>query len=92
MASLTANQDRQKIENGNKVKRDLKEYAAEGVEAIVRYKGSVSDILIQLEGGVKSGFSYSGARNIQELWKNAEFVQISRNGLIESHPHDVSVL
>lgn len=90
MASLTASHDRQR--NGETIGRDLKEYTAEGVEAIVRYKGNVADVLTQLVGGVKSGFSYCGAKNIKELWQKAEFMQISQNGLIESHPHDVRLL
>lgn len=88
MASLTANYERQ-IKDPV-IRRDIKEYAAEGVEAIVHYKGNVADLLKQLLGGVRSGFSYSGAKNIQELWEKAEFIQISQNALIESHPHNVN--
>ena len=87
MASLRANLSRQG--KTNDVKRDLKEYTAEGVEAIVRYKGPVRDILRQLIGGIKSGFSYCGAQNIQQLWEKAEFVKITSNALVESHPHNI---
>lgn len=90
MASLTANIDRQKKDD--KIKRDLKNYSSEGVEAIVPYVGSVIDLVNQLLGGVRSGFSYCGATNIQELWKNAEFIRITNSGLIESHPHDVGLI
>ncbi|MFQ5452186.1 MAG: IMP dehydrogenase [Candidatus Paceibacterota bacterium] len=90
MASLTANQDRHV--KTNTVSKDLKTYTAEGVEAIVPYKGPVSDILTQLIGGIKSGLSYCGARSIQDLWKNAEFIRISSNALVESRPHDVKSL
>lgn len=95
MASLRANLDRQANRNSdgkNGVRRDIAEYAAEGVEAIVRYKGSVSDILQQLLGGVRSGFSYCGARTVEELWQNAQFIQITSNALVESHPHNVDVI
>lgn len=85
MASLQASQDRQKSTNDISNK-DLRKYTAEGVSSIVRYKGATEDVLLQLIGGVRSGFTYSGAHNIKELWKNAEFIQISHNGLIESHP------
>jgi len=61
----------------------------EGVEAIVRYKGPVGDVLNSLCAGIKSGLAYSGAKNIQELWKNARFVQITAAGIRESHAHDV---
>lgn len=90
MASLMANADRQKKDES--VKKDLKKYAAEGVEAIVPYRGRVYDLINQLMGGVKSGFSYCGAMNIEELWKKAEFIQITQSSLIESGPHDVDVM
>lgn len=85
MASLQASQDRQKATT-DIAKKDLTKYTAEGVSAVVRYKGSAEDVLTQLLGGVRSGLTYSGARTIRELWKNAEFIQISHNGLVESHP------
>lgn len=87
MASLMANHDRQK--NDIKVKKDLKEYAAEGVEAVVPYRGSVDEFINQLLNGVRSGFSYCGAKNIAEVWEKAEFIQITQSSLIESKPHDV---
>ncbi|MCL6457168.1 MAG: IMP dehydrogenase, partial [Gorillibacterium sp.] len=87
MASLIANIDRQKKDKS--VKRDLRRYAAEGIEAVVLYRGSVVDLVHQLLGGVRSGFSYCGARNIKELWEKAEFIQITQSSLIESGPHDV---
>lgn len=89
MASLTASHDR--IQKDNDYNKDLQEYTAEGVEAIVPYKGSVSDILKQLVGGIQSGLSYSGALNIKQLWQKAEFIRITPNALIESHPHDVQL-
>lgn len=87
MASLMANHDRQK--NDVKVKKDLKEYAAEGVEAVVPYQGTVSELIRQMLGGVRSGLSYCGAKNTKELWQKAEFIQITQSSLIESMPHDV---
>jgi len=87
MASLMANHDRQK--NDIKVKKDLKEYAAEGVEAVVPYRGNVAEFINQLLGGVRSGLSYCGAKNINETWEKAEFIQITQSSLIESKPHDV---
>ena len=90
MASLIANQDRKYRDT--KVLKDLKSYAAEGVESVVPYRGLIADLLGQMQGGVRSGLSYSGASNIEELWKNAEFIQITQSALIESHPHDVEVM
>jgi len=90
MASLMANADRQKKDES--VKRDLKKYAAEGVEAIVPYRGMVADLLNQLIGGTKSGFSYAGAGNIAELWEKAEFIRITKSSQKESGVHDVDVM
>jgi len=89
MASLMATRDRQ---NHQLIKKEIKNYTAEGVEGIVPYRGSLSDLIRQMLGGVRSGFSYCGAKNILELWKNAEFIQITQNSLIESKPHDISIL
>lgn len=90
MASLKANHDRQKKDA--KVMKDLKTYAAEGVEAMVPYRGPVTDFIHKLMGGVRSGFSYSGVHTLQELWEKAEFIQITQSSLIESKPHDVEVM
>lgn len=61
----------------------------EGVEAMVHYKGPVRNILEDLCAGIRSGLTYSGASNIKELWKNAEFIQITTAGMRESQAHDV---
>ncbi|RUO86481.1 IMP dehydrogenase [Spiroplasma endosymbiont of Megaselia nigra] len=63
----------------------------EGVEGRVLLKGKLSDILFQFIGGVRSGFGYCGAKNILILQKTAQFVEISNNGLKESHPHDIAI-
>lgn len=61
----------------------------EGVEAMVKYKGPLKEVVESLCAGIRSGFSYSGARNIKELWENAQFVQITGAGYDESKSHDV---
>lgn len=63
----------------------------EGIEGRVAYKGSVADIVFQMLGGIRSGMGYVGAANIKELHDNAQFVEMSRAGLKESHPHDVQI-
>lgn len=63
----------------------------EGIEGKVPYKGNASGIIYQLVGGLKSGMGYLGASNIEELQEKAKFVQISSQGLKESHVHDVSI-
>lgn len=59
----------------------------EGAEKIIPANGPVRTVLEGLSDGVRSGFSYCGARNIIELRDNAQFVKVSQNGLKESHPH-----
>ncbi|MCH3983398.1 MAG: IMP dehydrogenase [Lactobacillus delbrueckii] len=61
----------------------------EGVEAVVSYKGTVSNVVYQILGGLRSGMGYCGAENIDKLIETAQFVRISNAGLRESHPHDV---
>lgn len=63
----------------------------EGIESLVKYKGPVKDVVEQLCAGIRSGLSYSGARNIKELQRKAQFIRITPAGLRESYPHDVEV-
>ena len=63
----------------------------EGVEALVPYKGDVSHIIYQIDGGLRAGMGYVGAGTIEELIENSQFVQITNAGLRESHPHDVQM-
>ena len=83
---------KEKIRQIGKYSQDKNESYAnhtEGVEALVPYKGPLGDVVESLLAGVKSGFSYSGARDVQELWKNAEFIRVTQAGMRESHAHDV---
>lgn len=63
----------------------------EGVEALVPYKDDVSNIIYQIDGGLRAGMGYVGASTIEELIENSQFVQITNAGLRESHPHDVQM-
>jgi IMP dehydrogenase len=63
----------------------------EGIEGRVAYKGTLSEYMYQLMGGVRSGMGYVGAANLVELQEKARFVRITSAGLIESHPHDVII-
>ena len=93
MASLGASLGRKSKDTGSvSFDDDLNDYVAEGVEAMVPYKGTVTDILKQLTGGVRSGLSYCGAHTITQMQDNAEFIKMSRAGFAESQPHDVSVM
>ncbi len=64
---------------------------AEGIEGRVPYKGPLSDTIFQLVGGLRSGMGYVGAKDIESMRRDARFIRISMAGLIESHPHDVTI-
>jgi len=70
---------------------NAKKFVPEGVEGRVPYRGSVSDIIYQMKGGLRSGMGYCGKATIEDLRKNSEFVRITNAGLLESHPHDISI-
>jgi IMP dehydrogenase len=63
----------------------------EGVEGMVPHKGLLGDFLYQLVGGLRSGMGYAGARNLEELQTKARLARITHAGLIESHPHTISI-
>ena len=62
----------------------------EGIVGRVPYKGTLKETVFQLVGGIRSGMGYCGARTLSEL-KEAEFVRITSNGVVENHPHDVTI-
>jgi IMP dehydrogenase len=63
----------------------------EGVEGRVPYRGTLSDFVYQLVGGLRAGMGYCGTRNIAELRKNGRFVRVSSASVSESHPHDIQI-
>ena len=70
---------------------DSKKLVPEGVEGRVPYKGTVSETVFQMLGGLRSGMGYCGCRNIEELHRKARFIRITNASLIESHPHDIYI-
>jgi IMP dehydrogenase len=94
MASFYASLGRKYREGGPEVveTEDPNDYVPEGVEAMVPYKGSVTEIIRQLVGGIRSGLSYCGAQDILEMQEKAEFIKITPAGYIESQPHDVNLV
>ena len=72
------------------VEDDLKKLVPEGIEGRVPFKGFLSEVVHQMNGGLKAAMGYCGAANIKEL-KKAEFVQISAASYKESHPHTVQI-
>ena len=63
----------------------------EGIEGRIPYKGTVSNVLFQLTGGLKSGMGYTGSKDLSSLRKNAKFVRLTNSGINESHVHGVQV-
>lgn len=70
---------------------DVKKLVPEGIEGRVPYKGSLSEIVYQLCGGLRAGMGYCGTVDIDSLIQNGRFVRITSAGLNESHPHDVMI-
>ncbi len=68
-----------------------KKYVPEGVEGRVPYRGTVSETIYQMVGGIRSGMGYCGKATIEELRTKSEFIRITNAGLQESHPHDISI-
>lgn len=92
MGSLAAMKKGSKDRYGQLDVSEEDKLVPEGIEGKVPYKGSASGIIHQLVGGLRAGMGYMGANSIVELQKSARFVQITSQGLRESHVHDVSIL
>ncbi|HTW94771.1 MAG TPA: IMP dehydrogenase [Tepidisphaeraceae bacterium] len=71
--------------------KETSKLVPEGVEGRVPYRGSLGDFVYQLVGGLRAGMGYCGARNIEQLRKNARFCRISAASMAESHPHDITI-
>ncbi len=71
--------------------KDKSKYVPEGVEGRVEYKGSVSKIIYQLKGGLRSSMGYIGAKNLIQIAKNGKFIKITKAGFYESMVHSVEM-
>ncbi len=76
---------------GQKSSTEKNKLVPEGVEGRVPYRGTLSEFVYQLVGGLRAGMGYCGARNIEELRKNTKFVKVSAASVSESHPHDIQI-
>jgi len=90
MGSLEAMQVGSKDRYFQDMEEDIKKLVPEGIVAQVPYKGILSEVVYQLIGGLKAGMGYCGAKNLEDL-HDAKFVKITPAGMIESHPHDVTI-
>lgn len=71
--------------------RPVQKLVPEGIEGRVPYRGTMSGVVYQLVGGLRSGMGYCGCRTIAEMQKKARFIQVTQAGLRESHVHDVII-
>ena len=71
--------------------KDKSKFVPEGVEGRVEYKGSISKIIYQLQGGLRSSMGYIGAKNLGQIYKNAKFIKITKAGFYESMVHSVEM-
>ncbi len=71
--------------------KDKSKFVPEGVEGRVEYKGNVSKIIYQLKGGLRSSMGYIGAKNLNQITKNAKFIKITKAGFYESMVHSVEM-
>ena len=70
--------------------KDVKKLVPEGIAGRVPYKGTLQEVIYQLVGGLRSGMGYCGAATIEDL-HHARFTRITNAGILESHPHDISI-
>ncbi len=91
MGSIEAMQQGSKDRYFQDVEDDIKKLVPEGIEARVPFKGNLAEVVFQMIGGLRAGMGYLGAVNIPALKKDARFVRITSSGIIESHPHDVTI-
>ena len=91
MGSIEAMQQGSKDRYYQDVEDDIKKLVPEGIEARVPYKGNLSEVIYQMTGGLRAGMGYLGAPTIAVLKRDAKFVRITHSGIIESHPHDVTI-
>lgn len=90
MGSVEAMQDGSKDRYFQSNEDDVKKLVPEGISGRVPYKGNLDEVMHQIIGGLRAGMGYCGAEDIERL-KGAPFIKISSAGMLESHPHDVSI-
>ena len=90
MGSLEAMQKGSKDRYFQDMEEDIKKLVPEGIVAQVPYKGTLAEVIYQLVGGLRAGMGYCGAKDLAAL-REAKFVKITAAGMVESHPHDVTI-
>lgn len=90
MGSLEAMQKGSKDRYFQDMEDDIAKLVPEGITGRVAYKGSLSEVIHQIVGGLRAGMGYTGSASVEKLHL-AEFTKITAAGVVESHPHDVSI-
>ncbi|MCB2206671.1 MAG: IMP dehydrogenase [Bacteroidetes bacterium] len=90
MGSVEAMKDGSKDRYFQDAEDDIKKLVPEGIVGRVPYKGSLSEVVVQMVGGLRSGMGYTGSQTIADLQK-ARFIKITAAGAAESHPHDITI-
>ncbi|MEQ8706518.1 MAG: IMP dehydrogenase [Phaeodactylibacter sp.] len=90
MGSLGAMEKGSKDRYFQDVEDDIKKLVPEGIEGRVPYKGTVAEVMVQYLGGLRAGMGYCGASTVEEMQK-AQFVRITGSGILESHPHNITI-
>ncbi len=90
MGSIEAMQKGSKDRYFQDVEDDISKLVPEGIAARVPFKGNLTEVIYQMIGGLRAGMGYCGSRNIEELHL-ARFTRITGSGVVENHPHDVTI-
>ena len=90
MGSIEAMQQGSKDRYFQDMEEDINKLVPEGIVARVPFKGNLAEVIYQMVGGLRAGMGYAGTKDIASLQK-AMFIRITNSGVIESHPHDVTI-
>jgi IMP dehydrogenase len=90
MGSIEAMQKGSKDRYFQDAEDDIQKLVPEGIVGRVPFKGSLSEVIHQMIGGLRAGMGYTGSANISDLQK-AKFIKITSSGVLESHPHDITI-
>ena len=92
MGSLGAMSERNDVNRYSQDGVEKEKMVPEGVEGRVAYKGKLSKIIYQLQGGLRSSMGYIGAKNLKQIKNNAKFIKITKAGFYESMVHSVEMI
>ncbi|MEO0340505.1 MAG: IMP dehydrogenase [Bacteroidota bacterium] len=91
MGSLGAMKQGSKDRYFQDVEDDIKKLVPEGIEGRVPFKGTIAEVMVQYVGGLRAGMGYCGAPTVEALQDTAQFVKITGAGVMESHPHNITI-